>query len=63
MNGVAKPWAKEFLKEAAQNHLRKYRSTLEAAMRDEATLSQQVKSRREQLLLMRRDAFVAQVPG
>eukprot|EP00959_Pyramimonas_sp_CCMP1952_P186069 3890970-Pyramimonas_sp.AAC.1 len=61
MNWVAKLGVGEVFKEAAQKHLRKYRSTLEAARRDKATLSQQVKSQRKQLFFMRRDVFVAQV--
>ncbi|CAK0876284.1 unnamed protein product [Prorocentrum cordatum] len=59
-NWVAKPWVKQFLKEAAQKHLQKFHNTCATLRREKADLSKQVKTQRKELFVMRRDKFVAE---
>ena len=60
-NWVAKPWVKQFLKEAAQKHLQHFHNTCATLRREKADLSKQVKTQRKELFVMRRDKFVAEV--
>ncbi|CAK0892727.1 unnamed protein product, partial [Prorocentrum cordatum] len=60
MKWVAKRLVKQYLKDAAQRHLRKFHNTCATLRRDKAELAKTVKSQKKDLFLLRRDKFVAE---
>jgi hypothetical protein len=58
---IAKPWVKQYLKEAAAKHLEKLHSTCATRRREKAELPKTTKNQKKEFFLLRRGKFVAEV--
>ena len=62
-NWVKKPWVKQYLQKAANVHLKKYHDTVGALRKRQTELHKEVKEKKKDNFLLRRDVFVHTVVG